>query len=270
MHRYSGAGTSSGHATNSITATRRTTSLAEVLEAARESKLIVPSPEEEREALGALATAERHRQQRYPAATSGKCETGCAAAAAAGAPVAPRSNGNSLASILVLFTVSVVTAGFVACAVATGRYIASGGVYAGLRGRNRDLSAGPSMDLQVPAANPVHAVPPATAEEEEAEKLARRLMIQPEAEEASPNGGPEAGPATEPFRDIAAAAEGRTPAPATGRKRAMRTNRQPAREPKIQNWNPPLAVNNNTETPEPPTATNSSATSDPKWNLTLH
>lgn len=254
---------------STTTTTRRTTSLAEVLEAARESKLIVPSPEIEQEALGVPAAARLHRQRHPRAAVM--CKTSSADATAAAAPAAPRPSVGNLASVLVLFTVSVVTAGFVACAVATGRYIASGGVYAGLRGRNGDgdRNAGPSMNLQVPPAAP-DAAPPATAEDEEAEKLARRLMIQPE-EVASPDGVSEAGPATEPFKDIAAAAEDRTAGPVAGRKRAVRASRQPRHEPKIQGWSSPSAVTNDTETSEPPAGTNASVTSDDqRWNLTLH
>lgn len=269
MHRDSGAGTSTGYVKRSTTAIRRTASLAEVLEAARETKLILPSPEIEREALGAPAAAELHRQRPSRAAAA-VCKTGPAPVAVA--PEAPRSSAGHLASVLVLFTVSIVTAGFVACAVATGRYIASGGVYAGMRGRYGDGEriVGPSRDLQGPPAAPPDAVPPTNAEEEEAEKLARRFMIQP-VEEASPDAVSEAGPATEPFKDIAAAAEGRTAMPVAGRRRTVGTGHQPAREAKMQGWTPPPVVNNNTETSDPPDGTKASVTSDDqRWNLTLH
>ncbi|KAL1422327.1 hypothetical protein MTO96_022202 [Rhipicephalus appendiculatus] len=211
-------------------------------------------------------------RQRPSRSAAAKCKTGPVPAAAAAAPAPPRSSAGNLASVLVLFTVSIVTAGFVACAVATGRYIASGGVYTGMRGRYGDgeSNVGPSMDLQGSPAAPPDAVPPANDEEQEAEKLARRFMIQP-VEEASPDAVSEAGPATEPFKDIAAAAEGREAMPVAGRKRAVRTSHRPAREAKMQGWTPPPVVNNNTDTSDPPAGKNASVTSDDqRWNLTLH
>ncbi|XP_075728601.1 uncharacterized protein LOC142769333 [Rhipicephalus microplus] len=272
MHRDLGAGTSSGYVNRSINVTRRTTSLAEVLEAARESKLILPPPEMEREALRAPAAP--HLERPWPSRSSpAKCKSGPApAVAAASAPAPPRSSAGNLASVLVLFTVSIVTAGFVACAVATGRYIAAGGVYAGMRGRFGDgeRNVGPSMDLQGPPAASPGAVPPANSEDAEAEKLARRFMIQP-VEEASPDGVSEAGPATEPFKDIAAAAEGRTAMPVAGRKRVARTSQQPAREAKMPGWAASPAVGNNTDASDSPAEKNASVTSDDQiWNLTLH
>ncbi|KAK8773972.1 hypothetical protein V5799_023069 [Amblyomma americanum] len=234
MQRESGAGTPASFTRKAASGTRRTASLAEVLEAvARESKVTIVPLEKERTAPGASATPQLLQQP--PSTSKSKNDS------TAKSGLALRTDTSTSVSILLLFTISVVTAGFVISALTTGRYISTGGAFgSGRGGHSSSRNAVPSRNLLKPDIAPAVASG-GTAEELEGEKMARRYMIQPSDPASSERGVVESGPATEPFRDIDNSGA-KVPA-ATGRRTQARTSSWQVSEPKTVDGVQPTTTN---------------------------